>query len=258
MDQAEEYPGFWSRNFLLPGPVISAEGVFMRKTDLFRVISVFMLVLLFCAGTGMKSARADLIWPPAGFDGSETDYMVLVNKENRLPENWEEQLELVEITNSLGDDVQIEAKAYEAYLDLWGTLGAEGVFIGLDSAYRSVAEQQRIVEDFTKRYGEDYVKQYVAVPGFSEHHTGLALDLFLIIDGKDVYLNEDMVQYPEIWAKIHEKLAEFGFILRYPEGKEEITGYSYEPWHIRYIGDAGKAAEITEKGLTLEEYLGQK
>ena len=100
------------------------------------------------------------------------------------------------------------------------------------------------------------MKQYVAVPGFSEHHTGLALDLYLIIDGKDVVLNEDMVQYPEIWEKIHAKLADHGFILRYLEGKEDITGYSYEPWHIRYIDDPAVAKEIMDEGITLEEYLG--
>ncbi len=183
------------------------------------------------------------------------DYLVLVNKENPLPETWEDVVEIVHMTNSLGDDVEVEKKAYDAYLKLKDALAEEGVFIDLDSAYRSVAAQQQIMDDFTERYGEDYVKQYVAVPGFSEHHTGLALDLYLNIDGVDVYMNEDMVQYPEIWAKIHSKLPEFGFILHYLEGKEDITGYSYEPWHIRYIDNVELANEITEKGLTLEEFL---
>ena len=89
---------------------------------------------------------------------------------------------------------------------------------------------------------------------FGENH--VINDLYLNIDGKDVYLNEDMVEYPEVWAKIHEKLAEHGFILRYLEGKEDITGYSYEPWHIRYVGDPAIAKEITDAGETLEEYLG--
>lgn len=106
-----------------------------------------------------------------------------------------------------------------------------------------------------KKYGEVYTKRTAATPGFSEHHTGLALDLYLIIDGKDVDENEDMIQYPEIWAKIHEKLARYGFILRYLEGKEAITGYGYEPWHIRYIDSPETAKEITDKGITLEEYL---
>ena len=74
---------------------------------------------------------------------------------------------------------------------------------------------------------------------------------------KDALENEDLVQYPEIWAKIHEKLPEYGFILRYPQDKDDATGYSYEPWHIRYIGSPEIAKEITEKGVTLEEYLGE-
>ena len=107
----------------------------MRKMNLFRVISVFVFALLICAGTGMETARADLIWPPDGFDGSETDYMVLVNKENRIPGNWEEHLELVIMMNSLGDEVQVEEKAYDAYLDLKKALAAAGyVYHTVDQA----------------------------------------------------------------------------------------------------------------------------
>ena len=183
------------------------------------------------------------------------DYLVLVNKENPLPEGWEDTVETVHMTNSMGRDIEVEKAAYEAYLKLKEELEAEDIYVDLDSVRRTVAQQQEIVEDFTKEYGEDYVKRYVAVPGFSEHHTGLALDLYLVIDGKEVYLNEEMVQYPEIWAKIHAKLADHGFILRYLEGKESITGYGYEPWHIRYVNDVKIAQEIMEKGITLEEYL---
>ena len=182
--------------------------------------------------------------------------MALVNKLNPLPDHWEDTVETVHCTNSLGDDVEVEKKAYDAYLALKADLEAEGVFVDLDSARRSVEEQQRIMDDFTEQYGADYAAKIVATPGFSEHHTGLALDLYLNINGEDVYLNEDMMQYPEIWAKIHEKLADYGFILRYLEDKEHITGYGYEPWHLRYINDVDKAKEITEKGITLEEYLG--
>ena len=191
-------------------------------------------------------------------DTYNIDYLVLVNKENALPETWEKEVHIVKYVDSQGWDVETEEKAYAAYQELKAALEKEGVYVDLDSAYRSVAEQERIVKDFTEKYGEDDVKQYVAVPGYSEHHTGLALDLYLNIDGEDVYENEDMVLYPEVWAKIHEKLPEYGFILRYLEGKEEITGYSYEPWHIRYVGDPKIAKEITEKGLCLEEYLAQK
>ena len=185
------------------------------------------------------------------------DYMVLVNKTHELPEGWEDAVEIVHLTNTEDWDVDVEAKAYDAYLELKEDLEADGVLVDLDSAYRSVAEQQRIVDDFTEKYGEEYVKKYVAVPGYSEHHTGLALDLFLVIDGKGVYYNEDMVQYPEVWEKIHAKLADHGFILRYLPGKKIETGYSYEPWHIRYLDDADVARQITDQGITLERYLGE-
>ena len=186
----------------------------------------------------------------------DIDYKALVNKLHPLPDGWEDSLETVMVKNSLGDDVEVEKKAYDAYLKLKEDLEKENVHVDLDSARRSIADQQRIMDDFTKEYGADYALKTVATPGYSEHHTGLALDLYLNIDGEDVYLNEDMVQYPEIWAKIHEKLPEYGFILRYLEDKEHITGYGYEPWHIRYIDDVDAAKEIMAKGLTFEEYLG--
>ena len=232
-----------------------------------KVISLFLACamvvgLAACGGQQPAPAETEAAAPETAAPETETeaayaiDYLVLVNKENPLPETWEDEVQIVDYTNSLGDPVQTERAAYDAYLELKAALEEEGVFVDLDSAYRSVAAQQAIVEDFTERYGEDYVRQYVAVPGYSEHHTGLALDLYLNIDGEDVYMNEDMVEYPEIWAQIHAKLADYGFILRYLEGKEDITGYSYEPWHIRYVGDADIAREITEQGITLEEYLG--
>ena len=220
----------------------------------------FVLISIMAVSSALMKNNVQAVLAPQSQETVETvicpiDYLVLVNKENPLPETWEDDVEIVHMTNSLGDDVEVEKKAYDAYLKLKDALAEEGVFIDLDSAYRSVAAQQQIAESFTERYGEEYVKQYVAVPGFSEHHTGLALDLYLNIDGVDVYMNEDMVQYSEIWAKIHAKLPEFGFILRYLEGKEDITGYSYEPWHIRYIDNVELAKEVTEKGLTFEEYL---
>ena len=184
------------------------------------------------------------------------NYLVLVNRLHALPQGWEDALETVHITNSVGDDIEVEKKACEACLLLKEDLEKEGVYVDLDSARRSVAEQQRIMDDFTEKYGADYAAKTVAAPGHSEHHTGLALDLYLIIDGVDLVENEDMIQYPEIWEKIHAKLADYGFILRYLEGREHITGYGYEPWHIRYVDSADIAKEIMSSGATLEGYLG--
>ena len=208
------------------------------------------VILLMLAAAMLFTACA------CGSKQAKRDYLVLVNKENKLPEDWEKDLDTVTVKNTAGWDVETEKEAYDAYLKLKEALEKEGVHVDLDSARRSVEEQQKTWDDFMEKYGEVYTKRTVAVPGYSEHHTGLALDLYLIIDGRDILENEDLVQYPEVWAKIHEKLPEYGFILRYLEGKEAITGYGYEPWHIRYVGSADIAKEITEKGMTLEEYLG--
>jgi D-alanyl-D-alanine carboxypeptidase len=102
------------------------------------------------------------------------------------------------------------------------------------------------------KYGIDYAEEVVAMPGTSEHHTGQALDLVINVDGKWIEENEDSMKHLDIYKKIHKVLKHFGFILRYPEGKEDITGYPYEPWHIRYVGE-DIAMNIGD--LTLEEYL---
>ena len=225
-----------------------------------KIFAILMMsaLCLCAAGCGSESSAAvQSAAQQAEQNENSIDYLVLVNKQSKLPEDWEEKLETVSMTNSIGDEVVVEKKAYDAYLGLKEALEKEDVHVDLDSAFRSVKEQQRIWDDFTVKYGEDYTKTYVAVPGFSEHHTGLALDLYLIVDGKDIVENEDLVTYPEIWAKIHAKLADYGFILRYPEGKENVTGYGHEQWHIRYLDDKDIAKEITEKGETLEEYLGK-
>lgn len=200
--------------------------------------------------------------PADGNKAEGIDYMALVNKLNALPDGWEDKLETVTIKNSVGDEVEVEKKAYDAYLKLKDDLeNNDGIYLELDSARRSVAAQQEIMDNFIEKYGADYAAKTVAQPGYSEHHTGLALDLYFKLkndDGTftDVYYNEDMVTYPEVWEKIHAKLADYGFILRYLEGKEHITGYGYEPWHIRYIDDVDIAHEIMEKGITFEGYLG--
>ena len=186
------------------------------------------------------------------------DYMVLVNKQHKLPDDWESKVDLVEVESLLYDDpVKVERKAYEAYKALKEELDAEGTHVELDSCYRSVKHQQEVMDEFTKEYGEEYAKRIVATPGYSEHHTGLALDLFLVIDGKNVAENEDMMKHPEVWEKVHAKLADHGFILRYLPERKIFTGYSYEPWHIRYIDNPEVAKQITDAGQTFEEYLGE-
>ena len=223
------------------------EGRIMKKHYV-CISLVVLLVLTLITGCSKKQETIT--------DDYNINYFVLVNKLNALPEDWETNLKTEHFTNSIGDDVEVEIKAYEAYLKLKEELESEGVYVDLDSARRSVEAQQKIMDDFTEKYGSDYALKIVARPGYSEHHTGLALDLYLIVDGKDIIENEDLVQYPQLWEKIHNKLTKYGFILRYLPDKEHITGYAYERWHIRYIGDADLAKQIMDKNITLEGYLG--
>ena len=183
-------------------------------------------------------------------------YLLLVNKKHKLPDDWVEKVELITARNILGREFLVERKTLEQFEALRIKLLEEGVNIELDSTYRSVQRQQELWEEFEKEYGIEYCIKYVAIPGYSEHHTGLVVDVCLIKDGLVIDDNDDMIAEREIFAKVHERLADYGFILRYLEGKEDITGYSYEPWHLRYVG-IEIAKEIKEKRITLEEYLGE-
>ena len=125
----------------------------------------------------------------------------------------------------------MEKMTYKKYIELKDYLETKNIFVELISAYRSIEKQQEIIDEYTLKYGIEYVNKYVAPVKTSEHHTGLALDLGLIVDGKEIIENEELFDKEKIYLEIHKYLSKFGFILRYLKGKEEITGYNYEPWH---------------------------
>lgn len=120
------------------------------------------------------------------------------------------------------------------------------------SGWRSFKEQQDIWDNTRKESGLEFTRKYVAVPGHSEHQTGLAIDLGLKQDNIDFICPE--FPYSGICQTFRNRAAEYGFIERYPAGKEHITGIGHEPWHFRYVGVPH--AEIMSKNqLTLEEYI---
>ena len=232
----------------------------MNKKLAIILISVLLLLGLFFGFSKFNGNNSD---SPADEPAAETetkndyDYLILVNKQNKLPDDWEEKVVLKESVNRYGETYLDEEKALEQFLALQKELAEEGIIIELDSTYRSVQEQQDLWDEWTVEFGEEYVKTYVAVPGYSEHHTGLAIDICLDVDSKRINDNDEMIAEKEIFAKIHEHLAQHGFILRYLEGKEDITGYGYEPWHFRYIDDPVLAKQIMDQGIAFEEYLNQ-
>ena len=121
--------------------------------------------------------------------------------------------------------------------------------INVVAGQRSYDYQQRLYQNSIAQNGEEHTKKYVAFPGYSEHHTGLAVDLSIF------YENGTTGEYdgtgPYQW--INDNAFRYGFVLRYPQDKEDRTGIAYEPWHFRYVG-VPHAAVMTERGLCLEEY----
>lgn len=120
------------------------------------------------------------------------------------------------------------------------------------SGWRSQEEQTGIWNDSLKVSGRAFTEKYVALPGHSEHQTGLAIDLGLKMDEIDFI--RPAFPYEGICQTFRERAAEYGFIERYPKGKESVTGIAHEPWHFRYVG-APHAQIMAERGLTLEEYV---
>lgn len=118
------------------------------------------------------------------------------------------------------------------------------------SGYRPYADQERVFNNWVQKVGAEEALKYAAKPGYSEHHTGLTFDL-KHTDGQLIGNIDPVVSAKEI-EYIAKHAARFGFIVRYPKGKESITGYNYEAWHLRYLGT--DALKVYESGLTLEEY----
>ena len=122
-------------------------------------------------------------------------------------------------------------------------------YMQVNSAYRSREEQINVYNSYAQSNGEDYAKAYVATPGYSEHHTGLALDLNINRGGSISYVESD-----EGAAWFRDNAKNYGFILRYPSDKVYMTGISYESWHYRYVG-LPHSQIISDMNMCLEEYV---
>lgn len=182
------------------------------------------------------------------------NYAVLINKDHPIKDNYYKYVDMVNYVDIYNNKILIERETLKAYLLLVDFLKSKNIDIGIESCYRNFDEQKDIYDKFVEKYGVNYSDGVVAPIGSSEHHSGLAIDISIKI--LDCYLtdNECLMENEDIFLEIHKYLSDFGFILRYPKGKENITGYSYEPWHIRYVGVVVSKI-IYNNNWTLEEYL---
>ena len=181
--------------------------------------------------------------------------IILVNKKNIFNENMLKNLEIVEYENEKEEVKYLEKETCKHFEMLKAHLKVDGIVIDINDAYRSLESQENRFLKYMKKYGLDYTERIIAMPGTTDHHTGQAIDIMIKKDNEWINDEKNLEKEIEIFNRIHTSLKYFGFVLRYPKNKENITGYSYEPWHIRYIGEED-ALKIGE--LTLEEYLKEK
>ena len=191
--------------------------------------------------------------PSVSRDAGGDWMLTLVNAGNPLPEGYAPQLK------SLANGLQFDERAIDQLNAMLSAAKQQGLSPVVCSAYRTTEKQRSLFDSKVSKLiasglgpdqADSEARKHVAYPGTSEHNFGLAAD---IVSLSYQHLDDKQADTPEVrWLREH--CAEYGFILRYPSGKEELTGVAYEPWHFRYVGEQ-TAREITGSGLCLEEYL---
>lgn len=224
----------------------------MKKKRRGWIVLVLLVALLAANGARLEGKPAELwslLQSYTGFTAMEHGWnLVLVNRENRLPRRWNP--ELTELSNGQS----VDSRIYPSLQRMFDDMRAQGVYPVVASGFRTAEKQQQLMDDRVDGYlrqgysgaeAAEEAKKWVAEAGFSEHQTGLAVD----INADGVY----SAGY-QVYAWLAEHAWQYGFILRYPEDKTALTGMDYEPWHYRYVG-AEAAEEIYKTGVCLEEYV---
>lgn len=212
---------------------------------LLKVVVIAYLLLILCQLIGDVHSRLSVTH---NIPVSEEWNLIIVNRWNELPEDY--SVELTELSNGQ----RVDSRIYPYLQEMFDAARAEGIYPVVREGYRTEKEQQEILDDKIQTYinqgysqsrAERTAKEWVALPGTSEHQLGIAVD---------INADKSMCSNEEVYAWLAENAYKYGFILRYPSGKQEITGTSYEPWHYRYVGEEA-AREIYEQGICVEEYF---
>ena len=210
------------------------------------IVAVYLLLILYqlIGNVYSKLSNTHEIQVPEEWN------LIVVNRWNELPEDYD--VELTELSNGQ----MVDSRIYPYLQEMFDAARTEDVYPVVREGYRTAEEQQEILDDKIQSYinqgysqvkAERTAKEWVALPGTSEHQLGIAVD---INADKSKCSNED------VYGWLTENAYKYGFVLRYPPGKQKITGTSYEPWHYRYVGEEA-AKEIYERGICLEEYFKQ-
>lgn len=179
---------------------------------------------------------------------SEEWNLIVVNRWNEIPEDY-----LVTLTE-LSNGQRVDSRIYPYLQEMFDAAREEGIYPIVREGYRTAEEQERTFnekvqaymnEGYSRTRAERAAEEWVALPGTSEHQLGIAVD---------INADKSKCTNDEIYMWLAENAHNYGFILRYPRGKEDITGTSYEPWHFRFVG-IENAQIIYEKQICLEEFL---
>ncbi len=183
-------------------------------------------------------------------DGETSWNLILVNKWNPIPDDYD--VDLTQLSNG----EYVDTRIYSELQEMFDAAREDGVYAIVAAGYRTAEEQQSLMDEKIAEFeaegcsvtdAKKEAETWVAVPGTSEHQLGIAVDI-----------NADGIhsEGSRVYKWLRKNAWEYGFILRYPSDKTDITGTGYEPWHYRYVGKEA-AEEIYRQGLCLEEYLGQ-
>ena len=230
--------------------------VLRRKTGRKRLRAAAAIFILFMAGNMMiRSGLPSVLWE-MGVSAvkehtipiSEEWYLIVVNRWNEIPEDY--SVTLIELSNGQ----KVDSRIYSYLQEMFDAMRAERIYPVVREGYRTAEEQQEILDDkifayvregYPRKRAEKLAKAWVAEPGTSEHQLGIAVD---------INADQSKSSNEEVYTWLAENAHSYGFILRYPQQKENITGTSYEPWHYRYVGKE-VAEEIYTDQICLEEYM---
>ncbi|MBD5141687.1 MAG: M15 family metallopeptidase [Ruminococcus sp.] len=224
--------------------------------------AIILTAIIFAAGVGFEKAFEGLEKLPEY--GSETavnvtvqtakvpenHLLILVNGNNKIPDDYE--TELTELSNG----EKVSSEIYPDLQKMFDDMREAGIYPVVGEGYRTREKQQEIMEDkirafenegHSQKRAEKMAREWVAIPGTSEHELGLAVD---------INADKERSDNQEVYDWLYQNAYKYGFILRYPIGKTKITGIDYEPWHYRYVGRE-YSEEIMNSGLCLEEWLEQ-
>lgn len=216
------------------------------------LIALVVAILLICTKGFAKLRNEDIINNVIVLDNfadiPEDWRLILVNSNNAIPKDY--KIELTQLSNGICVDTRI----YPDLQNMFDDARKQGIYPVVSEGYRTHQQQQNIMDEkinafidegYSEKDAKKLAEDWVALPGTSEHELGIALDI-----NADIDFCSDTEVYDWLANNAHN----YGFILRYPSGKESITGIDYEPWHYRYVGKEN-ASEIYSKQITLEEFL---